>query len=229
MRHTTRIWMTSIALCASFAVAITALADCESEAAGQQWQCLPASCPSGTTQIQKSGLCPADQSGNEESCCVTNPPQQNASPSPNTTCKQQAQGNPYACRAQCASNETQTDSSDCIGQNQFCCIAVPGSTQLSSSTAPTITPGSSINLPDPLNLGGKGLTELTRRVIQSFLGLIGAISLLVFVTAGVIYMTAMDEKRVSRAKAMMANALIGIVIIMFSYVIANLFFGLLTK
>ncbi len=130
-----------------------------------------------------------------------------------------------------AGMESVDESSTCSFPSAKCCIELvdksAGQLGTVSSTKPA-TPGSSSKLSDPLNLGGKGLTEVLQRIIQTFLGLVGAIAMLVFVTAGVTYMIATEEKRLSKAKAMMANATIGITIILFAYVIATTFFTVIT-
>ncbi len=113
---------------------------------------------------------------------------------------------------------------ECASKGLLCCIGAVAPTP----TAAPVNPGSPTTLTDPLHLGANGIMELIRRLIQGVLGLVGGVAMLVFVVAGVTYMTSQDEKRISQAKAMMANAMIGIAIIMFSYVIANLFLKVIT-
>ena len=72
-------------------------------------------------------------------------------------------------------------------------------------------------------MGGVGLFGVVNRVITSFLGLVGGIALLVFVYSGFLYMTAVSEERVKRAKEIMVTATIGITIILFAYVISRVF------
>ncbi len=78
-----------------------------------------------------------------------------------------------------------------------------------------------VKLPDVL--GGIGVFGLVNRVVTTFLGLVGAIALIVFVYAGVLYMISSDEKGVTKAKAAMSTATIGILIILFAYVITQTF------
>ena len=81
--------------------------------------------------------------------------------------------------------------------------------------------GSSVVLPNPL---GKGATIYTvlRNIIQTFLGMVGSIALLVFVYAGVIWMTARENaKQVQQAKDAMQAAVTGILLIAFAYTITT--------
>ena len=107
-----------------------------------------------------------------------------------------------------------------------CCRLDPALAAAAKSAAkPTAGP---LSLPNPL--GNADLPALIGRVISTFLGMVGAISLVVFVFAGVRYMTAGgDEKAVTQAKDTMKYAFIGITIILFAYVITNFFFQVLLK
>jgi len=108
-----------------------------------------------------------------------------------------------------------------------------GGTGVVSPAAPTssgsggaASPGSPITLSDPLK--GIGLYGILNRLIISFLGVIGAVSLLVFVYAGVTYMTAGSSDRVKKATDAMKYAVLGIMIIMMAYIVTNFFFQALT-
>lgn len=83
--------------------------------------------------------------------------------------------------------------------------------------------GSDTKLINPLGANADILT-IINRVISSFLGMVGAIALLVFVYGGVMYMTAGgNEKRASGARETLVHAAIGLTIIMFAYTITNTF------
>lgn len=86
-----------------------------------------------------------------------------------------------------------------------------------------------LTLPDPL--GGADLPRVIGRVISTFLGMVGALALLVFVYAGTRYMTAAgSEDAIKTAKDTMKFALIGLAIIIFAYVITDFYFkALLSK
>lgn len=83
--------------------------------------------------------------------------------------------------------------------------------------------GSDTKLINPLGANADILT-IINRVISSFLGIVGAIALLVFVYGGIVYMTAGgNEKRTSEARSTLVHAAIGLTIIMFAYTITNTF------
>lgn len=119
---------------------------------------------------------------------------------------------------------------ECEPNNNCCAIlkavAAPvGSTPAkpggSGSGSPTI-------LENPL---GKGATIFTviQRAISAFLGMVGAFALLVFIYAGVMWMTAGGEaKRVQSAKDAMKYAVIGIAMIAFAYALTTFFINGLT-
>jgi len=91
------------------------------------------------------------------------------------------------------------------------------------STSPRI-----VSLPDPL--GGADIPTVIGRVIKTFLGLVGAIALVVFVYAGFLYLTAAGrEDAIRTSKEAMKNAFIGLVVIFFSYAITTFFFKALTS
>jgi hypothetical protein len=92
----------------------------------------------------------------------------------------------------------------------------------------TSSAGSSMSLSDPL--GGVGLIGILSRLVKTFLGLTGAIALLVFVYAGVMYMTAGgDDSQVTKAREAMKYAFIGLVLIMGAYALTNFYFMVLTQ
>jgi type IV secretion system pilin len=93
------------------------------------------------------------------------------------------------------------------------------------TSTPTVTAPSpkTVQLPDPL--GGADLPTIIGRVISTFLGIVGGLALLVFVYAGIRYMTAAgDEKAITTAKDTMVYGFIGLLIIVFAYAITNFFF-----
>ena len=118
--------------------------------------------------------------------------------------------------------------------DQVCCAAkyktapTPPS-GLGGSVAPAapVTQGSSMVLQDPLK--GAGLFGMLGRIIQTFLGLVGAIALLVFVYAGVRYMTAGgNSSAITQAVDAMKYAFLGLAIIMFAYILASFVLDSLT-
>ncbi len=73
-----------------------------------------------------------------------------------------------------------------------------------------------------LNVGTQSLPELIGRFINVFLGLLGIIFVVIIVYAGFLYLTDQGEgKKVEQAKKLITNSIIGLVIIVAAYAIAN--------
>lgn len=71
-------------------------------------------------------------------------------------------------------------------------------------------------------LGGDDIRIIIARVIQVFLGLLGIIAVSIFVYAGYLWMTsAGQEDKITQAKKMMVNAVIGIAIIFSAFAIVS--------
>lgn len=70
--------------------------------------------------------------------------------------------------------------------------------------------------------GDTNLVEIIGNLISTVLGLIGIILLVLFIYAGFLWMTAGGDKdQVEKAKSIFKNAVIGLVIIVFSYFISG--------
>jgi len=64
-------------------------------------------------------------------------------------------------------------------------------------------------------------------VIKAVVGVIGAVALLMFVVAGIMWMTSGgNDKNYKEAQEMMQNSAIGLLIIFFAYTIVATFFSL---
>jgi len=218
MRHLLRASVLSLALAGSVcfstsilpaSAAVTTVQDCLN--AGGACKITPGACSTGQTTL---GTC-SDQSP-AGACC--------SSASTVTSCQgKDATGKAVAghCAAGCASGET-SGGSCTDATNPVCCIAG------TSATPPTTGAGSSMTLTDPL--GGVGLIGILSRLIKTFLGLTGAIALLVFVYSGVLYMTAGgSETQVTKAKDAMKYAFIGLALIMGAYALTSFYFQALTQ
>jgi hypothetical protein len=73
------------------------------------------------------------------------------------------------------------------------------------------------------------IRTLVARVINAFLGLLGLLVVCIFIYAGYLYMTAGgDASKVDRAKQLMINAVIGLVIVLSAYAIAAFIFRAIT-
>ena len=80
--------------------------------------------------------------------------------------------------------------------------------------------GSPITLFNPLG-SGTTIYTIVQRAIQGLLGLVGAAALLVFLYAGVMWMTAGSSERIQKAKDAMKYAVIGLFMIAFAYAIST--------
>lgn len=88
--------------------------------------------------------------------------------------------------------------------------------------------GSSIAIRNPL--GTADIPTIIGRVISTFLGMVGALALLVFLYAGITYMTAAGrEESITKAKDTMKYAMIGLFLIVFAYIITDFYFKALIK
>ncbi len=94
----------------------------------------------------------------------------------------------------------------------------------SATGTATFNPGSPTTIRNPLGASAD-LPHIFGRVIATFLGVVGSLSLLVFFYAGVTYMTAAGrEESITKAKDTMKYAFIGMLLIVFAYVIVKFFF-----
>jgi hypothetical protein len=88
----------------------------------------------------------------------------------------------------------------------------------------TRTSPSDFGLRNPL--GTTDVRVIISRIIRAVLGVVGAIFLVMFVYGGVMWMTAGESKRIDTAKKTLVNAVIGMVIVAFSYSMVSLIFNL---
>ncbi len=78
------------------------------------------------------------------------------------------------------------------------------------------------HLPNPLPASIDSIPKLIGKVINSIMGIIGAICLVMFIIGGVTWLTAMgNDKTVAKGKAILVWAIVGMVVIFSSYVIVN--------
>ncbi|MEO5927707.1 MAG: pilin [Patescibacteria group bacterium] len=92
--------------------------------------------------------------------------------------------------------------------------------RVGTTTAKPVIIGSPTNISNPLG-STTTLTGAIRRVLTVFLGMVGALAFVVFVYAGVTWMTAGSSDRVKVAKDAMKYAVIGLILIGFSFAITN--------
>ncbi len=77
-------------------------------------------------------------------------------------------------------------------------------------------------------LGGNDLTDIIANIINIFLGLLGIIATIIMLYGGYLWMTAQgDGDQVIKAKQIIINGIIGLIIIMLSYAIVSFVFSAL--
>lgn len=122
-----------------------------------------------------------------------------------------------------------------------CCRVKTSSQGPTTAPAPASTgPTKSTQLGNPLcgrnpdgsfkscDFADVDIISILNRVIKTFLGLAGSFGLLAFVWGGIMWMTAGGEKgRLEKAQKIIKNAVIGIVIIVFAYLITSVFLDLI--
>ena len=133
-------------------------------------------------------------------------------------------------RTDACSNDT-----DCVQLcNAICAQAQtngfdsPATCVTTASAAPRCSGSSSVGVPyDPFV--GKTIPEVIGQLVRFLLGLVGALMLVMFIYGGFTWMLAQgDSKKVDSAKKILTNAVIGMVLIMFSYAILSVFLSYLT-
>lgn len=99
------------------------------------------------------------------------------------------------------------------------CVAL--STDDRTTGAPA---GSSAALYNPLGTGNVTIPDLIKRVINTVIGIVGALALLMFVYGGLRWITSGgSDEGVKEAKTTIKNATIGLLLIFFSYIILSSF------
>jgi len=88
------------------------------------------------------------------------------------------------------------------------------------ATPAASAPAVNYTLTNPL--GSTSISEIMGKVVTTFLGIVGALALLVFIYGGMAWMTARgDAGQVKTAQGALKNGLIGLAIIAFSYTITS--------
>ena len=97
-----------------------------------------------------------------------------------------------------------------------------------TTSCPPGTPAGTVCLVNPI--GTTSVPEIAGRIINAALGLIGSITLLVFVYGGFLWLTSGgNEKAVAKGKDAMKWAAIGIIIIFSSAALVQFVFSSLSK
>lgn len=131
-----------------------------------------------------------------------------------------------ACSAVSGSEYSlQGDDTKCGDSAEVCCKA---KTRTGQTVTPTAPPPKSYSLFNPL--GTVSIPVIMGRVVKTFLGIVGALALLTFVYAGIMYMTARgDANQIKKAVSVIKTTVIGLFIIMFSFVITDSFIAVFTE
>ena len=102
-------------------------------------------------------------------------------------------------------------------------------TGLNAATDYLTNVGKAAGLPASSSSSG-GLPELVGKIINIFLSILGVLFVVLMVYAGYLWMTSYgDEKKVSRAKELIVDATLGLIIILAAYAISNFVVGSLIK
>lgn len=105
-------------------------------------------------------------------------------------------------------------------------IVLPAQAQCSSPTS-TLANGGECRLENPLGIGQKGTTEVTdliNTIIKAALGIIGGLTLLMFVWGGFEWLTsAGNPEKVSAGSQTMIWAVIGVILVLASYILLSTF------
>lgn len=103
-----------------------------------------------------------------------------------------------------------------------CCMFMGKEVAPTAPGATTPKPPTEYKLANPL--GTTSIPVILGRIISTFLGIVGAIALAVFVYGGVMWMTARgDQGQVKKGQDALKSAVIGLFIIMFSYALTGNF------
>lgn len=76
-------------------------------------------------------------------------------------------------------------------------------------------------------LGTSSIAAIVARIVKAVTGIVGSVALLMFVVAGIMWMTAESSDRVDTAKTIFKNASFGLVLIFFSYSLVSLLLSIL--
>jgi len=110
-------------------------------------------------------------------------------------------------------------------------IAFLPSTVLAQSGVSPGKPGDALSgVGSALGQSGGDLPTLIGNIINIFIGILGIIFVVLVVYAGFLYLTAAGEdKKIEKAKSLLTQSVIGIIIILAAYAIANFVVTALTQ
>lgn len=115
----------------------------------------------------------------------------------------------------------------CAMDTQPRCVLPPAAPSSTAAGATGGSSGSSARLSNPI--GVSSIQALIGRLIRGLIGIAGSLALAAFVWGGLMYMTARGESgQIKRAREILTNALLGLVLIFFSYSLVSVFLEIFT-
>jgi len=130
-----------------------------------------------------------------------------------------------SCSSEAACTYGQCDTGNCYGHELECALRPATSTSRSlGDGGEDRTSPSDFGLQNPL--GTTDFRSIMSRIIRAVLGVVGALFLAMFVYGGVKWMISTDAKGIDSAKKTLVNAVVGMVIVSFSYSMVAIIFSL---
>ena len=154
--------------------------------------------------------------------------------------------NPFLCISQCKLQDTfQTNVKECApitpctSRNTMAACAAPaclwtptpatgaGTNALPGGTGQNANTAANINLTNPL--GADSVNELVGRVINSLMGIVGSLALLMFVYGGLVWMTSSgSQDKVKKGKDILLWSAVGLIVIFGAYALTKFIISLAT-
>jgi len=101
-----------------------------------------------------------------------------------------------------------------------------GSMASAADLISTTTDDLGLRYAEPTGLGSRDVREMTASIIRTLLGLLGILAVVIILIGGFKWMTAMGEdEKIESAKKLLSAGIIGLVIILCAYAIANYAIG----
>jgi hypothetical protein len=99
---------------------------------------------------------------------------------------------------------------------------------LAQTAAPQATGDRAVKLTNPLNTAS--VPQLVSNIIKAFVGIVGAVALLIFVYGGFLWLTSAGEaSKIQAGKDAMKWAVVGLVVVFSSYALVSFVLSALTK
>ncbi|OGY51851.1 MAG: hypothetical protein A2951_01250 [Candidatus Buchananbacteria bacterium RIFCSPLOWO2_01_FULL_56_15] len=113
---------------------------------------------------------------------------------------------------------------------KFTAVALTSVTMMSLLAVPVLALDTGINYGTALGLGTKDVREGTMSIVNSLLGFLGIIAILIILWGGFRWMTAGgNEEKIGEAKKIITAGIIGLVIIFISFALATFVINSLVK